>query len=431
MKKGLTKTRSGTVAALDIGSTKICCFIAHASDAVAAPLIGINHEDTARPRVVGVGHQISKGVKSGVIVDMDAAEDSILTAVQAAENMAGEQIDRVFVNLAGGHPASQTYDIEVPLEGQEISDRDLRHVLDQWHRIKPTPERTLIHSIPLGFSLDQTSGIRDPRGMVGQTLGTNMHVVTAQVGAVRNLAAVIRRCHLEIEGFVVAPLASGLAALVEDEKDLGVTVIDMGGGTTSIAVFFDGHPIYTDCIPIGGSHITADVAHGLSTSLADAERLKTLYGGATVSPLDDQEMIDVPLIGEDQHGIANHIPKSHLIQIIKPRLEETFELVRERLEQSGFERLAGRRVVLTGGGSQLPGLRDLAQLVLQKQIRMCRPLRIQGLAEAAGGPAFATCAGLLTYAVNPQIDAPRVVRSMSPSAPALLSRVSRWLREYF
>lgn len=431
MKKGIAKSRSGTVAALDIGSTKICCFIAHASDASATPLIGLNHADGARPRVVGVGHQISKGVKSGVIVDMDAAEESILTAVQAAESMAGEQIDRVFVNLAGGHPASQTYDFELPLEGQEINDRDLRDILDQWHYIKTTPEQTLIHSIPLGFSLDQTNGIRDPRGMVGQTLGANMHVVTAQAGAVRNLAGVIRRCHLDIEGFVVAPLASGLAALVEDEKDLGVTVIDMGGGTTTMAVFFNGHPIYTDCIPVGGGHITADVAHGLSTSLADAERLKTLYGSAAISPLDDQEMIDVPLVGEIQDGIANHIPKSHLIAIIKPRLEETFELVRDRLEESGFDRLAGRRVVLTGGGSQLPGLRDLAQLVLQKQVRMGRPLRIQGLAEAAGGPAFATCAGLLTYAVNPQIDAPRMARSAPKTKPSLFGRVGKWFQEHY
>ena len=431
MKKGLAKSRSGIVAALDIGSTKICCFIARTHDGGPAPLIGINHATAARPRVIGVGHQVSKGVKSGVIVDMEAAETSILTAVNAAENMAGEQIDRVFVNLAGGHPASQTFDIEVPLDGQEIGDRDLRHVLDQWQRIEHAAERTLIHSIPLGFSLDRHGGIRDPRGMVGRTLGANMHVVTAQAGAVRNLAAVIRRCHLEIEGFVVAPLASGLAALVEDEKDLGVTVIDMGGGTTTIAVFFDGHPIFTDCVSIGGAHVTADIAHGLSTALTDAERLKTLYGGAIASPLDDKDIVDVPLVGEDQSTSPNHVPKSHLVAIIKPRMEETFELVRDRLDKSGFDKLAGRRVVLTGGASQLPGVREMAQLVLEKQVRMGKPLGIQGLAEAAGGPAFSTCAGLLTYAVNPQIDAPRVAGLHAGAASDLIGRVGKWLKEYF
>ena len=292
----------------------------------------------------------------------------------------------------------------MPLDGQEIGDRDLRHVLDQWQRIEHAAERTLIHSIPLGFSLDRHGGIRDPRGMVGRTLGANMHVVTAKAGAVRNLAAVIRRCHLEIEGFVVAPLASGLAALVEDEKDLGVTVIDMGGGTTTIAVFFDGHPIFTDCVSIGGAHVTADIAHGLSTALTDAERLKTLVSDAIDRPWTDKDIVDVPLVGEDQSTSPNHVPKSHLVAIIKPRLEETFELVRDHLDESGFDKLAGRRVVLTGGASQ-PGVRKWPNWSWKNKCAWASPWA-SSLAEAAGGPAFSTCAGLLTCAVNPQIDAP-------------------------
>ena len=292
-------------------------------------------------------------------------------------------------------------------------------------------DRELIHSIPVGFTIDGANGIRDPRGMFGHNLGAHMHVVTATSGAVKTLGTVIQRCHLDIDALAVAPYASGLATLVDDEMDLGVTVIDMGGGTTSFGVFFDGNVIYGDCVPLGGQHVTNDIARGLSTPVLAAERIKTLYGSAIPSPLDDQETIDVPIVGEEDSAQPNHVSKSLLVGVIRPRIEETFELVRSRLEASGFDKVAGRRVVLTGGASQLPGVRELAQLVLDKQVRMGRPIRVQGLAEAAGGPAFATCAGLLVYAANPQLDAPRLAPAPQSEPSGVVNRVGSWLREHF
>ena len=415
--KRLAARPRGTIGIVDIGTSKLCCFIAR------------NRE--GEPQIVGIGHQLSRGVKNGVIVDIEAASQSILAAVHAAEQMAGETLSEVVVNLSGGFNPSRLLKSEINLDGREITDSDMRRVLDRGHMMKEPPERAVIHSIPVGFSIDQSRGIRDPRGMYGQRLGVNMHVVTAQAGAVRNLAHCIGRCRLEIGALVVSPYAAGLASLVEDETELGVTVIDMGGGTTGIAVFFDGNLVFTDTVPVGGGHVTNDIARGLSTPIAHAERMKTLYGSAIASSADEREMITVPQVGEEDESQANHVPKSLLVGIISPRLEETFELVRDRLEHSGFDKIAGRRVVLTGGACQLPGTRELAGLILDKQIRVGRPLRIEGLAEATGGPAFATSAGLVHFALSERAETPRWGRALTEEPGGVFVRFGHWIRENF
>jgi len=409
------KPKSDLIAALDVGSTKIACFVAKA--------------DGTNAQVVGIGHQVSRGVRNGCLVDMDAAEAAILTAVTAAERMAGEALRDVIVNISGAQPVSRTVSVEVAINGHEIGDHDIRRVTELGRSADTSPERRLLHAIPTGYSIDGSRGIRDPRGMSGQRLGGLMHVVTAHTGAVRNLETVIGRCHLNVDGMVVAPYASGLACLVDDEMDLGVTVIDMGGGTTTFAVFADGHLVHTDSVAVGGSHVTNDIARGLSTPVAHAERMKTLYGTTTVSSADEREVIDVPLVGEEDHAQPNHVPKSILTGIIRPRLEETFELVRARLEASGFDKVAGRRVVLTGGASQLQGVRDLAALILDKQVRMGKPLRIAGLSDQTGGPAFSTCAGLVAYALNRNAEAllPAATAAKPGAGPFLL----RWVKEHF
>ena len=416
MKKLAARPRS-TVGIVDIGTSKVCCFIARR--------IG------SEPHIIGIGHQVSRGVKNGVIVDIDAASHSILNAIHAAEQMAGETLGEVVVNLSGGFPGSRIYKAEINLNGREVTDSDMRRVLDQGHQMKEPPDREVIHSIPVGFSIDASRGIRDPRGMYGQRLGVNMHVVAASAGAVRNLAHCIGRCHLEIAALVVSPYAAGLACLVEDESDLGVTVIDMGGGTTTIAVFYDGNLVYTDSVPVGGGHVTNDIARGLSTPVAHAERMKTLYGSAIASTSDERELITVPQVGEEDESQANHVPRSLLVGIISPRLEETFEMVRDRLESSGFDKIAGRRVVLTGGACQLPGTRELAALILDKQIRIGRPLRIEGLAEATGGPAFSTSAGLVHFALSERAETPRRGRALTEEPGGLFVRFGHWIRENF
>jgi cell division protein FtsA len=416
MKKLATGPR-GIIGIVDIGTSKVCCFIARVTG--------------SKPQIVGIGHQVSRGLRNGVIVDIDAASQSILAAVHAAEQMAGETLSEIVVNLSGGFNGSRLVKSEINLNGREIGDSDLKRVLDQGHMLKEPPDREVIHSIPVGFSVDQSRGIRDPRGMYGQKLGVNMHVVTAQSGAVRNLANCIGRCRLEIAGLVVSPYAAGLAALVDDEMELGVTVIDMGGGTTTIAVFFDGNLVFTDSVPVGGGHVTNDIARGLSTPLAHAERMKTLYGSAIASSADEREVITVPQVGEEDESNASHVPKSLLVGIISPRLEETFELVRDRLEQSGYDKIAGRRVVLTGGACQLPGTRELAGLILDKQIRIGKPLRIEGLAEATGGPAFATSAGLVHFALSERAETPRRGRALTEEPDGVFARFGHWIRENF
>src|SRR5215468_7650420 len=409
MRKARILPRGGLIAGLDVGTSKMCCFIARAGD-------------EGRPQVVGIGHQISHGVKGGAIVDMEAAEHAILNTVHAAEQMAGETIGKVVVNVSGGYPLSQTVGVEVDIAGHEVGDGDLRRALDHGSHLNGGEDRRLIHSIPVGYTIDGSRGIRDPRGMYGERLGVDMHLVTAATGPLRNLQTCIERCHLDIQALVIAPYAAGLSTLVEDEMDLGVTVIDMGGGTTTIAVFFDGNVVYTDSLAVGGAHVTNDIARGLSTPLVHAERMKTLYGNCIASPADEREVISVPQVGEDDPAQATTIPKSILVGIVQPRLEETFELVRSRLEAGGFDKIAGRRVVLTGGASQLSGARELAAMVLDKQVRMGRPIRIGGLAEATGGPA---------YAAEADIETPKPHRPAREEPNGLIGRIGNWLRENF
>ena len=424
MKKGLGRIRQGLIGALDVGSSKTCCFIARMGEDL-------------RPRVVGIGQQASQGVRQGTVIDLDAATQSIGKAVHAAEQMAGEQISDLVVNLSGGNPSSRSISVEVSISGHEIGPADVKRAIDECHALDGLAQgdasgRQLIHSIPVSYAVDGSRGIRDPRGMYGERLAVDLHTCSAATGALRNLTTCIERAHLGVAGVVISPYASGLAALVEDEMELGVTLIDMGGGSTSIAVFLEGNVIFTDVLPIGGNHVTNDIARGLSTPRTHAERMKTLYGHAMATAADEREMIDVPQVGEDEATGLQQVPRSLLVGIIQPRLEETFELVRNRLEASGFDRTSGRRVVLTGGACQLPGLRDLASLVLDKQVRVGRPIRVRGLAEVTSGPTYATCAGLLTYAVAANLSQPRQPRERAPAAgEGVIGRLGSWLKEHF
>jgi len=434
------RTSNGEIfAALDIGSSKIACLIARS-------------ENEGPPRVVGIGHQLSEGMKHGSVSNMEALQYAVGQAITAAEQMAGETLQRVTVNISGPHLASQTVDIELPLNGREVNEGDISRIQTQGQTMVPEDHQghplELIHSIPVSYALDGQKGIRDPLGMTGNALHAQMHLIAAGFGPVRTLVTAIARCHLDVEQIVAAPYASGLACLVEDEMDLGSLVIDMGAGTTSFAVFFDGNIVFAAGLPLGGAHVTNDIARGLTTSVAHAERLKTLYGNAIPSPMDEREIIDVPLVGEEAPENANHLPKSHLIGIIQPRLEEIFELVRARMDKSGFNEVAGRRVVLTGGASQMPGVRELAQRMLEKQVRLGRPLRVArpssfasksgvtsftGLAESTSGPSFATTAGLLAIAMQPELAATggagTIANRVINSGGSTMNRIGLWLKQ--
>jgi len=407
--------RRSLVGIVDIGTSKVCCFIAR--------------PDAGGAKIVGVGHQLSRGVRNGVIVDLDATSQSVITAVHAAEEMAGELLQSVVVNLSGGFHASRIVQSEINLNGRQVEDSDLKRVLNLGHHTREAPGREVIHAIPVGFSIDGSRGIRDPRGMSGVKLAVNMHAVAADSAVLRNINTCLGRCHLDVDAFVASPYAAGLAALVEDETKIGVTLIDMGGGTTTIAVFYDGNLIFADSIPIGGGHVTNDIVRGLSTPLMHAERMKTLHGCCITSSTDEREMVAAPQIGEEDDTQSNHVPKSYLVGIIAPRLEETFDLVRDRLDQSGFDKLSGRRVVLTGGASQLAGVRELAAIILDKQVRIGAPLRVAGMAPATGGPAFATSAGLVHFAFSERAETPHPIRSSIGLPDWRGLGLWQWLRE--
>ncbi|MFN3700066.1 MAG: cell division protein FtsA [Alphaproteobacteria bacterium] len=415
------KPRGSLLAALDIGSTKIACFIGRVID------------DEGTFEVLGVGHQPSQGIKNGTVVDLDKAEAAIRHTVHAAEKMAAEimkgyPLREVVVNVPGVHALSQSHSADVKILGHEISDNDIRRALAKAQEEEINESYELVHTIPVGYRVDGHSGINEPRGMYGHDMHVDIHLALADIGALRNMATCIERSHLDIAALCVSSYAAGLATLVEDEMDLGCTVIDMGGGVTSVAVFQNNALIFTDALPIGGRHVTNDIAQGLTTSIADAERLKILYGSAMASNTDQSELIDVPKIGEDERSGPNHVPRSILVGMIQPRLEEIFELIRARLNDSGIGQNIGRRVVLTGGASQVPGMRDLAGLVLDKQVRLGKPIRLSGLPDAVSGPAFATTAGLLTYISERSDEMPAdIMAQVEPGT--LWERVKYWLRE--
>jgi cell division protein FtsA len=428
--KAAAPDKNRVVAALDIGSTKICCLIALASPAKHRPP---GSEEQSTLRVLGVGHQASRGVKAGAIIDVDEAEKAIRLAVDAAERMAQRTISQVWVNVSGGRPHSSAHSGSVKTRNGEVSDLDLAAVTRQALETVKPGKRTVLHVAPVQYQLDDAKGLKSPVGMFGETLGVDLNVVTCEAAHMRNLALAIERCHLSIAGTVITPYAAAKSALADDERALGVTLIDMGGATTGVAVFHGGNLVHSSIVPIGGQHITNDIARGLSTTIAHAERMKTLWGSAIPSLMDERETVAVPLLGERGVDTIHQVPRSMLTGIIRPRLEEIFELVRDRLEESGGGWLGGGRVVLTGGASQLSGVREVAAQWLDRQVRLGAPAQMQGAPDSARAPGFAVVSGLLNYALKPDAACvlPTGLSVDGESRPGYLRRVGRWLADSF
>lgn len=422
--------RSGVLTVLDVGSSKVCCVVAKLKPCEEGHLLrGRSH----RIQVIGIGHQKSHGVKSGVVIDLDRAEHAIRLAVDAAERMAGLTVDSLMVNMTAGRLKSETFNATINLGGHEVDENDIKRVLGAGAKQALKSEREVLHALPVGFSLDGERGVRDPRGMVGDTLGVDMHVLTGDSAPLRNLELAINRSHLSVERLIATPYAAGLAALVDDELEMGAACIDMGGGTTTISVFSEGKFVYGDSIPVGGNHVTLDLAKGLSTSLDAAERLKVMHGSALPGSSDDRDLVTIQPIGEEGEAPLQ-IPRSVMTRIIRARIEETLELLRERLSKSGYGNVVGKRVVLTGGASQLAGMPEAARRVLGRNVRVGRPLGVAGLPEAAKGPAFSTAVGLMIY---PQVasfesrPAFGASRFKMTGTGGRLHRMSQWLRDSF
>lgn len=376
--------RTGLVAALDIGTSKVVCLIARS--------------EPGSLRVIGAALRESIGLRAGTVNSLAQVEESIRDCVAAAENHADVRIQNVLISVNCGSPRSVASRAAMTLDGALVSDAHLRQLLSQGRdeAKSKAEDYEIVQIAPTSYVVDEARGVRDPSGMFCQRIGVSMHAVAVKPSPLANLKLAVERCHLKVSGIQFAPYASGLSVLSDDEKQLGATLIDMGGGVTSIAVFQEGHLVYADVVPMGGNQVTADLARMLAAPLAAAERTKVLYGAA----LGDLEtgaadVVAVPQMGEEGEETALRVPRSMLTRIIQARLEEIFSEVQTRLRASGYDVAAGRRAVLTGGACQLAGARELAARVLNKQVRIGRPQSIAGLPEVSAGPDYSCAVGLV------------------------------------
>ncbi|MBB34522.1 MAG: cell division protein FtsA [Hirschia sp.] len=414
--------RSPLVAALDIGSSKIACLIARRTDM-----------ENGQVRVCGAGHQSSKGVRRGAVVDMGALERSIRLAVEQAERAAEARVTDVIVGVSGPDIESEIITADVPVVGREITPYMMRDAMSAAVEGFSRPGRELLHATTLGFAVDGSPGVKDPVGMIANTLTARCLAVSGPEVSMRNIAQCVSRAHLNPVAMVAAPYASGLAVLVEDELEQGATVIDMGGGVTSLACFYENTLIHQDYLLVGGSRASSDLAQGLGSTFAAAERLKTLYGAVTLTDIAGFDMVDAPRLGEDGRLEASQASRSEIAAMLRPRVEEILELLELRLSRASARgRPLPRRIVLTGGACQLPGTREVAEAVFRAPVRMARPTRISGMGEAFETPAFATAAGLLKWDMAGATGAVSSSFSLKPSEPvSMFSRAASWIREYF
>ncbi|MGB8658364.1 MAG: cell division protein FtsA [Candidatus Zixiibacteriota bacterium] len=371
------------IVGLDIGTTKIA--------AVIAEIDGLE-----RPRVIGIGTSPSEGLKRGVVINLEKTVESITSAVEDAEMVAGVKVSSVYAGIAGDHIRSINSRgvIAVSRSDHEITPTDVEKVIEAAKAVALPMDREVIHVLPQEFTVDDQSGIKDPVGMVGVRLETEVHIVTGAVTAAQNIYRGVKKAGLEIEDLVLQPLASSYALLAPEEEELGVALLDLGGGTTDFAIFFDGSIRHTGVIGLGGKNVTNDIAIGLRTPVDRAEEIKKAYGSAMSSLVNSDEVIEVPGVGG---GEPKQISRNVLAAIIEPRMEEILSLALQEMKKSNYFDLLATGIVLTGGGSLLEGVVQLAEKVFDVPVRIGRPQRIDGLEETTSSPIYATGVGLILY----------------------------------
>ena len=415
------KPKGSIIAALDIGSSKMACLIGHVVD------------DKGHVEVIGVGHHVSKGTKNGAITDMVEVEETIRQTIHAAENMAARDMDGyplrdVVVNVPAPYVQTNIVHIEMDMMGHDITEKDIKRAIYKGQKKQKEVGRDFIHSIPVSYRVDGHEGVEAPIGMQAQSLVMDLNIVTAEETAIANINKCISRAHLDVDGYCLSIYAAGLACLSEDELELGATLIDIGGGITSFAFFHKGNMIFADSVALGGDHVTNDIVLGVNTTRQDAERLKILYGSALATSSDDAEMLDIPQLDDNGDMVTHHVPRSLLISIIQPRLEEIFEMVKKKMDDSGLHHIAGHRIVLTGGGSQIPGIRDLIETTLGQKARLGKPLRLKGAPDSASGPSFSVVSGLLHYICERGDERPFEIAN-SAEKKSLWLAIKDWFKE--
>ncbi|MEK6366801.1 MAG: cell division protein FtsA [Burkholderia gladioli] len=410
----MSKDYKDLLVALDIGTSKVV--------AVVAELKGEGHYE-----VIGLGQSESKGLKKGVVVNIEATVQSIQRALEEAELMADCKITNVFTGIAGSHIRSFNSSGMVAIKEKEVTQTDVARVIETAKAINIPTDQQVLHILTQEFIIDGQEDVREPIGMSGIRLEVKVHIVTGAVSAAQNIVKCVRRCGLEVNDLILQPLASSLAVLTEDEKDLGVVLVDIGGGTTDIAIFAEGAIRHTAVIPIAGDQITSDIAMALRTPTPDAEDIKVGYGIAKQALADPDEMVEVPGLGE--RG-PRTLSRQALAAVIEPRVEELFSLVQQVVRESGYEELLSSGVVITGGASMMPGMVELGEDIFLKPVRIGAPEYAGGLSDVVRNPRYSTAMGLLVEGSAQRMRG-RKVAVQSGNAGQVFSRMKEWFLSNF
>jgi len=403
------KKSENVLVGLDLGTTKVCAIVGEV-------------KEEGQVDIIGIGISPSHGLKKGVVVNIDSTVESIKKAVQEAELMAGVEINSVFVGISGGHIKGINSRGVAAIKNREVGAADVARAIDGARAVNIPMDQQILHVLPQEFIIDDQDGIKDPHGMSGTRLDVKVHIITGAVTAIQNIVKSCSRAGLHVNDLVLQPLASSRAVLTTEEQELGVVVVDIGGGTTDLAFFLEGSLWHTEVLPIGGNHLTNDIAIGLRTPASEAEKIKIKYGCALSSLVKSEDTLDVPSVGGRPPRLLS---RQILCEIIEPRVEELFGMVQQRLKKTGFEDMFASGVVLTGGTALMEGVQDSAERFLGLPIRRGTPRNIGGLMDVVNSPIYATGVGLVLYGAENQQEMPRSFRGIGS-----LGRFWKWLGEY-
>ncbi len=405
----MAKKTDNVLVGLDLGTTKVCAIVGEVKDG-------------GQVDIIGIGISPSHGLKKGVVVNIDSTVESIRKAVHEAELMAGVEINSVYVGISGGHIKGINSRGVAAIKNREVGQADVARAIDGARAVNIPMDQQILHVLPQEFIIDDQDGIKDPLGMSGIRLDVKVHIITGAVTAIQNIVKSCSRAGLTVNDLVLQPLASSRAVLTSEEQELGVVVVDIGGGTTDLAFFLEGSLWHTEVLPIGGNHLTNDIAIGLRTPASEAEKIKIKFGCALSSLVKHEETLDVPSVGGRPPRLLS---RQILCEIIEPRVEELFGMVQQRLKKTGFEDMFASGVVLTGGTALMEGVQDAAERQLGLPIRRGAPRNIGGLMDVVNSPIYATGVGLVLYGAENAEETPRKFRGGKP-----LNRFWKWLGEY-
>jgi cell division protein FtsA len=409
----MSKKGENLIVGLDIGTTKICAIVGTVTEG------GLD--------IVGIGTSPSRGMRKGVVINIESTVTAIRKAIQEAELMAGCEINSVFAGIAGGHINGINSQGVIAIKSREVTAEDVRRVIDAAKAIAIPMDREVIHILPQEFIVDDQDGIKEPLGMNGVRLEVRVHIVTGAVASAQNIIKSCNKAGVAVGDIVLEQLASAEAVLTPDEKELGVALIDIGGGTTDIAIFVDGAIKHTSVLSLGGNHLTNDIAVGLRTPAQEAERIKQKWGCCLTSMVGKDETIEVPSVGGREPRVLS---RQLLAEILEPRVEEIFTLVNRELIKSGFENRISSGLVLTGGSAILPGMPELGEQIFNLPVRRGLPQGIGGLADVVNSPIYATAVGLVKYGSR-NVQSRNFAIGQENVFDRVIRRMKEWFGEFF